>query len=99
MTSPSTEAPERDPFYTRKGPIAWMAMNPVAANILMAVIILGGLVMRFQLKEEVFPEFDMEWITIRIPYPGASPAPSAIRSRAHLGVFSRFAERYRRAPR
>lgn len=51
-----------------------MASNPVAANILMVVIILGGLVMRFQLKEEVFPEFDMEWVTIRVPYPGASPA-------------------------
>ena len=51
-----------------------MASNAVAANILMAVIILGGLVMLFQIKEEVFPEFDMEWISIHVAYPGASPA-------------------------
>ena len=51
-----------------------MATNAVAANILMAVIILGGLVMLLQIKEEVFPEFDMEWVNIHVAYPGASPA-------------------------
>ena len=65
---------EHDPFFVRKGPIAWMATNTVAANTLMAVIVLGGLIMGLQVKEEGFPEFDMEWVTIRVPYPGASPA-------------------------
>ena len=29
---------------TNTGPIAWMARNPVAANLLMIVILVGGLV-------------------------------------------------------
>ncbi|MDP6944029.1 MAG: efflux RND transporter permease subunit, partial [Myxococcota bacterium] len=66
--------PTEEPFFARRGPIAWMATNPVAANILMVVLVLGGLIMSFEVKEEVFPEFDMEWVIIRVPYPGASPA-------------------------
>lgn len=55
------------------GPLAWMAANPVAANLLMAVILLGGLVTAFTLKQEVFPEFEMDVVNVTVPYPGASP--------------------------
>ncbi|MEY3013496.1 MAG: hypothetical protein RIT45_2231 [Pseudomonadota bacterium] len=58
----------------RKGAVAWMARNPVAANLLMAVLIVGGAVMATQLKQEVFPEFDLDVVTISVPYPGASPS-------------------------
>ena len=68
------EPGDADPFFTRRGPIAWMATNRVAANILMAVLVLGGIVMGLQVKEEVFPEFDMDWVIVRMGYPGASPA-------------------------
>ena len=55
------------------GPLAWMAANPVAANLLMAVILLGGLVTAFTLKQEVFPEFEIDVVNVTVPYPGASP--------------------------
>lgn len=56
-----------------KGPIAWMAGNSVAANLLMAVLLIGGLYMGFSIKQEVFPEFDLGIISISVVYPGASP--------------------------
>jgi multidrug efflux pump subunit AcrB len=51
-----------------------MARNPVAANLLMFVILLGGFLSTAGLKQEVFPAFDLDLITVSVPYPGASPA-------------------------
>ncbi len=59
---------------TKRGAIAWMARNPVAANLLMFVILLGGGLATIGLKQEVFPAFDLDVITVSVPYPGASPA-------------------------
>ncbi|MCP4599724.1 MAG: efflux RND transporter permease subunit [Proteobacteria bacterium] len=50
-----------------------MAGNPVAANLLLLFIVVGGLVSAFTIKQEVFPELEMDIIQISIPYPGASP--------------------------
>lgn len=57
-----------------KGPIAWMAANPVAANLFMVIFIVGGFVASLGVKQEVMPEFELDVITISVPYPGASPA-------------------------
>ena len=51
-----------------------MAKNRVAANVLMLVLIVGGLVTLGSIKQEVFPEVDLDEIMIQIAYPGASPA-------------------------
>lgn len=56
------------------GAIAWMAKNKVAANILMLVLMLGGVMSAFTIKKEVFPAFDLDIVTITVPYPGATPA-------------------------
>ncbi|MCP4674999.1 MAG: efflux RND transporter permease subunit [Deltaproteobacteria bacterium] len=56
------------------GTIAWMAKNSVSANLLMAAIVIGGLAMAFfQLRQEVFPQVEPDYINITVPYPGASP--------------------------
>ncbi len=55
------------------GWIAWMARNHVAANLLMMIFIVGGLFMVFQVKQEVFPEIELDWISTTVIYPGASP--------------------------
>jgi multidrug efflux pump subunit AcrB len=57
----------------RKGPIAWMAGNSVAANLIMIVLLLGGFLMAAQIKQEVFPEFSLDRVNISVSYPGASP--------------------------
>ncbi|MCP4678321.1 MAG: efflux RND transporter permease subunit [Deltaproteobacteria bacterium] len=57
-----------------RGAIPWMAGNPVAANLLLLFIVVGGLVSAFTIKQEVFPELEMDIIQINVPYPGASPS-------------------------
>jgi len=65
---------EFDPDRER-GPVAWMAKNPVASNVLMLVLIVGGLVTLMSgIKQEVFPEVDMDVVLVEVIYPGASPA-------------------------
>lgn len=58
----------------KRGPIAWMAGNSVAANLFMVVLVLGGLMVIPTVKQEVFPEFELDIISIAVPYPGASPS-------------------------
>ncbi|MDX1649753.1 MAG: efflux RND transporter permease subunit, partial [Myxococcota bacterium] len=56
-----------------KGPIAWFAGNPVAANLLMALLVVGGLLTIPSLRQEMLPDIDLEIVTVSVPYPGASP--------------------------
>jgi multidrug efflux pump subunit AcrB len=56
-----------------KGAIPWMAKNPVAANLLMIVLLVGGLVMAFGIKQEVFPDFEVGAVSVSVTYPGAGP--------------------------
>ncbi|MDP8263506.1 MAG: efflux RND transporter permease subunit [Candidatus Ancaeobacter aquaticus] len=58
---------------SHKGPLAWMAGNTVAANLLMLVFIIGGLLYSTRIKQEVFPSFELDMVSISVPYPGASP--------------------------
>ncbi|MCZ6746093.1 MAG: efflux RND transporter permease subunit [Acidobacteria bacterium] len=53
--------------------IAWFARNGVAANLLMAIVIVGGLMTIRSVKVEVFPEFDLDLVTVTVPYLGAAP--------------------------
>ena len=55
------------------GPIAWMARHTVAANLVMLMFLLGGLLVSTQIKQEVFPEFQVPVIRVSVAYPGASP--------------------------
>ena len=58
---------------TSRGAIAWMAGNSVAANLLMLLLLVGGVFVGSNLKQEVFPEFDLDLVTVTVVYPGASP--------------------------
>ena len=50
-----------------------MANHTVAANMVMVIFILGGLLVSFNVKQEVFPEFKSETILATVAYPGAGP--------------------------
>jgi len=54
--------------------IAWFANNSVAANLLLLLITVGGLLTIPGIRQEVFPEISVEVITVAVPYPGAAPA-------------------------
>ena len=55
-----------------KGPIAWFAENHVAANLLMGVIVMGGLVALPRMPQKSFPDIDVKMITISVEYLGAA---------------------------
>ncbi len=55
------------------GAIRWMAENHVAANLLMLVLIIGGLILSFSVKQEVFPDVTLDRVQVSVTYPGAGP--------------------------
>ena len=67
-----TDTTKIDPA-PKRGPVAWMAGNSVAANVFMLVLLIGGLIYAFKIKKEFFPEFELDLVTVTVPYPGASP--------------------------
>ncbi|MGD8987696.1 MAG: efflux RND transporter permease subunit [Syntrophobacterales bacterium] len=56
-----------------RGSIAWMAGHSVTANLLMVVLLVGGIIFSLKIKKEVFPDFELDRVNITVPYPGASP--------------------------
>ncbi len=57
----------------KHGPIAWMAGHSVAANLVMLLCLVGGFLALRGIKQEVFPEFTIDAVTVTVAYPGASP--------------------------
>lgn len=53
--------------------IRWFAHNPVAANLLMILLLLGGTASVFITNQEEFPSFDIPAVTVNVPYLGAAP--------------------------
>ena len=53
--------------------ISWFVHNKVAANLLMMILVAGGIIALPQLYLEEFPEVKVEAVQIRIPYLGAAP--------------------------
>lgn len=53
--------------------IRWMAHHGVAANLLMLVFMVGGLVAGLNIKQEVFPEIALDKVQVSVVYPGAAP--------------------------
>ncbi len=47
--------------------------NPVAANILMIFLLVGGFYYSFHIKQEVFPEYTIDQVVVKVSYPGATP--------------------------
>ena len=56
-----------------KGILTWFAGHPVAANLLMIGIIVGGALTMPQIRQEVTPEVKLDQVMISVPYPGATP--------------------------
>lgn len=56
-----------------KGLIAWFARNPVAANLIMIFVLIGGLLTALTIRKQAFPQFESNWVSIQAIYPGAAP--------------------------
>lgn len=53
--------------------ISWFTRNGVAANLLMLLLLCGGIGAYFNIKRELFPTFSLDIVIVRVPYLGASP--------------------------
>jgi multidrug efflux pump subunit AcrB len=71
MTDADAPAEETDGWT---GPIAYMAQNPIAANLLMIILIGGGLWTAYTMQKEVFPEYQLDIVNVTVVYPGSAPA-------------------------
>ncbi|WP_298440587.1 efflux RND transporter permease subunit [uncultured Ferrimonas sp.] len=58
---------------TTSGIIAWFARNSVAANLLMWVLLIGGLLSAATINKEIFPKFELNLVRVHVAYPGAAP--------------------------
>jgi len=56
-----------------EGIIGWWARNPVAANLLMAGILLAGVLGFIAMQREAFPSFNTKQVQIEVTWPGAAP--------------------------
>ena len=56
-----------------KSVIAWFANNHVAANLLMGLIILAGMVTLPRMPMKAFPDIDIPMISVSVVYLGAAP--------------------------
>lgn len=66
---PVAPAMNREP----RGPLAWMASNRVAANLLMLFFIIGGALTYLHITQEVFPDITEDMVDISVSYSGSSP--------------------------
>ena len=57
----------------KTGLIGYFAGNPVAANLLMLVLVAGGIASGYRLAVQQFPEIDLRTVTVTVRFPGASP--------------------------
>lgn len=63
-----------------KGPFAalidWFARNAVAANLLMVILLAGGFASVLSIKKEIQPRIETNFISINVPFLGATPLDS-----------------------
>ena len=58
---------------TKRGSIAFMARNKVITNLLMILLIGGGVWTMVNIQKEVFPQFALDFVEVNVTYPGAAP--------------------------
>ncbi|MBB1432801.1 efflux RND transporter permease subunit [Pseudoalteromonas sp. SG43-6] len=71
----NTELPNTPDSTVEKqtGIIAYFANNSVAANLMMVFIIVMGIISFLTIQRQMFPNIEINYITINANYPGASP--------------------------
>jgi multidrug efflux pump subunit AcrB len=54
--------------------VEWFARNAVAANLLMVILLAGGVYTAFTIKKEIQPSIETNYVTVSMPFLGATPA-------------------------
>lgn len=55
------------------GPISWFARNHIAANLLLGVLVVAGLVSLPSMPQKSFPDLEINVVTVSVLYLGAAP--------------------------
>ncbi len=55
------------------GPIEWFARNHVAANLLLMMMLVGGIAALPTIQQKIFPDIDIDIISVGVAYLGAAP--------------------------
>lgn len=66
-------SPANEEQASHRGVIAWFTKNPVAANLLMIVIVVVGIGSGIIIQRAMFPNIEVPVISVTIVYPGAAP--------------------------
>lgn len=56
------------------GPVGFFARNSVAANLMMAIFLIGGFFAAISLNTQIFPTIKLNMVQVSVPYPGATPS-------------------------
>ena len=51
-----------------------MARHAIAPNLLMILLLGGGIWTAFTMQKEVFPQYELDIVSVSVSYPGSSPA-------------------------
>ena len=71
---PSKDSAKNLRHAESRGLINWFICNPVAANLLMVVLLVGGALSAFSLQRQVFPTISPGIVMVTVAFPGATPA-------------------------
>ena len=52
--------------------ITWFTQNSVAANLLMSILLVGGVMALLTVHQEEFPSIEVEVVSVQVPYLGAA---------------------------
>ena len=52
--------------------ISFFVRHPTAANLLMIIMIVAGLISLRQTNTQFFPDFGIDWVSVKVEWPGAS---------------------------
>ncbi|MEM7497694.1 MAG: efflux RND transporter permease subunit [Pseudomonadota bacterium] len=55
------------------GVIGWTARHPVVPNLLMLLLVIGGLIAMQRVVKELFPPFNDPYVMVHVALPGATP--------------------------
>jgi multidrug efflux pump subunit AcrB len=68
---------EKNPYdmnaSSATGLIAWFARNHVAANLLMLTVVVVGIVVARNIRQEIYPLYQIDTVEVSMQYRGASP--------------------------
>ena len=71
---PNNDTQDLSPGDKDRSLINWFIRNPVAANLLMVVLLVGGALSAMNMRAQVFPTVSPRTVVVTVPFPGATPA-------------------------